>query len=221
MANVCTLKETKYEGFDTFVLGNGRIQMCIVPELGGKITSIQDLDTQREWLWRNPHLPNQPVVYGASFVKKYDTGGLDECFPSVAGGAYPDAPWDGVMIPDHGELWCQPWDIEVVESSAEQIVLALGCNGVRFPYRFERTLTFSADSPAITLDYRVSNLTSFDMPFVWSIHPILKIEAGMQVKLPTGVEMVRSDFGADGFLGKGGSLHSWPQAKSDNNQLID
>ena len=172
MVNNCTLQETKHDGFDSFVLANGHIQVCVVPELGGKIISIYHLQTQREWLWSNPYLPTQAVVYGASFIEKYDTGGLDECFPAVAGGAYPDAPWDGVLIPDHGELWCQPWEVEIAEASAKKIILSMVCYGVRFPYRFQRTLTMSAERPALTLEYQVSNLTPFAMPFVWSIHPI-------------------------------------------------
>ncbi|VAW34058.1 hypothetical protein MNBD_CHLOROFLEXI01-3457 [hydrothermal vent metagenome] len=221
MANRCTLQETKEQDFTAFVLTNGHIQLCILPELGGKITSIQDLSTQREWLWRNPHLPLRPVIYDSSFTEKYDTGGLDECFPAVAGGAYPDAPWHGVIIPDHGELWCQPWEMAVVESSAEQIVLAMVCFGVRFPYRFERRLTLSANSPVITLDYQVHNLTSFDMPFIWGIHPILNIEEGMQLLLPTGVESVRVDSVTNHFFDKNGSQLSWPQAKRADQQLID
>jgi galactose mutarotase-like enzyme len=221
MANRCTLRETKEQSFTSFVLTNGHIQLCILPELGGKIISIQDLSTQREWLWRNPHLPLRPVVYDASFVENYDTGGLDECFPAVTGGAYPDAPWEGVIIPDHGELWCQPWDVTVVESSEAQIVLAMGCYGVRFPYRFERRLTFSAKSPVITLDYQIHNLTPFDFPFIWSIHPILNIEEGMQVRLPIGVDSVRVDSVTNRFLGESGSQLSWPQATNEDRKPID
>ncbi len=221
MAYNCILQETKYRGFDSFILTNGHIQVCIVPELGGKFISIQDLSTQREWLWSNPYLPLRSVEYGASFIEKYDTGGLDECFPAVSGGAYPDAPWDGVVIPDHGELWCQPWEVEVVESSAQQIVLVMVCNGVRFPYRFERTLTLAAETSLLTLDYRVSNLTTFDMPFIWSIHPILNIEEGMRVSLPVGVEMVRADSVANDFFAENASPIGWPLAKGADNQLID
>jgi len=221
MANTCALEETKHQGFDAYILTNEHIRTCVIPELGGKITSLKHLPTEREWLWSNPYLPLQPVAYGSSFTEKYDTGGLDECFPAVAGGAYPDAPWDGVLIPDHGELWCQPWQVEIVESSAKQIILSMVCYGVRFPYRFQRTLTISAERPALTLEYQVSNLTSFDMPFIWSIHPILTIEEGMQLLLPVGVETVRVDAVTNGFLSESGSRLPWPQAKRADLQPID
>ena len=63
--------------------------------------------------------------------------------------------------------------------------------------------------------------TTFEMPFIWSIHPILNIETGMQVLLPTGVEAVRVDSVTNCFFGESGSQLSWPQAKRADNQPID
>ncbi|MFT5195040.1 MAG: hypothetical protein ACI85U_002055 [Candidatus Promineifilaceae bacterium] len=205
----CTLQNIQYQGFDAILLKNGQIELCIVPELGGKIASIIHTDTQREWLWHNPYLPQKAVVYDGSFVEIFDTGGLDECFPAISAGPYPDFPWEGVCIPDHGELWCQPWQVEIIESSSEKVVLSMVCKGVRFPYRFERTLTMTADSPTLTLDYQVTNLTRFDMPFVWCIHPLLKIEEGMRLTLPNGVDKVRVEGGINGLY-KHGSSAEWP-----------
>jgi len=221
MANQCVLEESKYKGFDAYILTNGQVQLTIIPELGGKIISIQDLSTGREWLWRNPHLPLQPVAYDASFIEKYDTGGLDECFPAILGGEYPDEPWKGAIIPDHGELWCQSWNVHIVEESEKKIILKMSCHGVRFPYYFERNLTFSAESPVLVLDYQVTNLSSFDMPFVWSIHPLMNIEEGMRLLLPFEIKSVRLGAGVDGFLGESGSQHTWPVTKRADGQAID
>ena len=221
MANICSIKKSEYHGFESYILTNGHIQICVVPELGGKITSIKDLSTGREWLWSNPYLPKESVVYGASFIEKYDTGGLDECFPAVLGGEYPDEPWDGIVIPDHGELWCQPWETKIVESSAKKIILTMSCHGVRFPYHFERTLTISAESPVLMLDYQVSNLSNFEMLFLWRIHPLINIEKGMQVILPPEIKTLRLDSGTNNFLGESGSQIGWPQTNSADNRPID
>jgi galactose mutarotase-like enzyme len=214
-----TVEKTNHLNFSALLLQNTHLKICVVPELGGKITSIQDRATGREWLWQNPYLPAQSVVYDASFVHAYDTGGLDECFPAVSGGDYPDAPWQGVKIPDHGELWCQPWTVETVEQQDEELVVVMSCHGVRFPYRFERVLSLSGQT--IQLDYQVTNLTTFDMPFVWSIHPILNIEPGMALSLPEGVDSVRIDGGTNDFLGTSGTLLSWPNAHAAGYQAMD
>ncbi|MFK7800239.1 MAG: DUF5107 domain-containing protein [Anaerolineae bacterium] len=216
MIKGCTLTNASYQGFDSLILNNEHIKLVIVPELGGKIASLIHTPTQREWLWRNPHLPQQKPAYDASYIEKFDTGGLDECFPAVSGGPYPDFPWDGVSIPDHGELWCQPWHAEILECSSSKIVLSMACHGVRLPYRFERLLKMTADSPTITLDYTITNLSGFDMPFIWSIHPLINIEEGMRLSLPTDIDTVRLEGTINSTLGKNGSEIAWPHPELSN-----
>ena len=221
MLKSCRLQKTQHQGFDALELINKHISLCIVPELGGKIVSIRYLPTRREWLWRNPHLTARRPVYSASFTKAFDFGGLDECFPTVTPVQFPDVPWAGVPIPDHGEVWGQPWDVDIVAATAERIVLSMGCHGVRLPYRFERTLTLTADDPTIHLAYRATNLTPFAMPFIWTIHPILQIEPGMRLSLPDGVSQVRIDSTVDGFLGEPGTTCAWPLAANGHGRAVD
>ena len=217
----CRHDETDYEGLPALVLENGLVQLTILPSLGGKISSIKDLSTGREWLWQNPHLPMGPVQYDASFVEQYDTGGLDECFPAVSGGVYPAEPWQGAIIPDHGELWCQPWQYEWLEASAERLVLKMGCYGVRFPYHFTRTLTLSAGSASLRLAYTVTNLTGFDFPFIWSVHPLMNIEPGMTLRLPASVAVVYPEGSTPGFLGDYDTAVAWPLLKRGPADEID
>lgn len=215
MSDHCTVRTTRVADVPAIELANGRLTLTLVPAIGGKIVSLVDEASGREWLARNPHLPLRLPRYDGSFVEAFDSGGLDECFPSVAPVAYGAEPWRGTAIPDHGELWCQPWEVEIVESSDEAIVLHAVCHGARLPYRFERRLTLAAGAPTVALDYCVTNLTPFAMPFVWSIHPLLAIEAGMSLHLPTGVDRVRVDGSTPGFLGEAGSTCSWPSPRAD------
>jgi hypothetical protein len=63
--------------------------------LGGRWTSLAT--PEREWLWRNPRIPDAEraaVVRGDAFV---DAGGGEECFPTLNGPS------------DHGEVWSRPW----------------------------------------------------------------------------------------------------------------
>ena len=61
----------------------------------------------REWLWRNDKLPYRTPLDGASYGATADTGGYDECFPTIAPCHLPpDVPvYGGLALPDHGELW--------------------------------------------------------------------------------------------------------------------
>jgi hypothetical protein len=212
---------TDLDGFEAPKLSNGLVNLTIVPELGGKTASIFHTPTQREWLWRNPRLRYKAPVYGASFVEEYDVGGLDECFPSVAPSLLSIQPWGGIAIPDHGESWCQPWDVQALYSTADQVKVALSCSGVQLPYRFERSLTMLAGEPAVTLSYAVTNLSRSCLPFVWSVHPLLQIESGMRIFLPSGVENVRVDSSTLPSLGGFDTRHSWPLTRDSDGQAFD
>lgn len=208
MSPACQLTRTTIDGFDALHLSNGLLGLTVIPALGGKICSIKHLATQYEWLWRNPHLPYTAPVYDASYIHTYDTGGLDECFPAVNPGPYPTPPWTGVPIPDHGELWGQPWECQVVEESRLRLSLRMTAYGVRFPYHFERTLTIEAGQPAVRLGYRLTNFAPLPLPFVWAIHPLLNISPGMRLHLP--VEQVRLAAATDPALGNPGDRRPWP-----------
>ena len=63
--------------------------------------------------------------------------GFDEVFPSIESCYYPVEPWEGVKVPDHGEVWSLPWRYEVHEDSVD-----LSVHGVRFPYRLQKKIHF-------------------------------------------------------------------------------
>lgn len=171
-------------GFVTVAVDTGVIHLTVIPELGVKLSSLRDLRTGREWLWRNPRLPYRRVPHGSSYIQFGDTGGWDECFPSVDGCAYPSAPWAGAAIQDHGELWTQSPSLEINEQ-AESVSLTTRWQGVALPYAFERTITAQAGSAALQFEYAVKNLGSAPVDWIWSAHPLLAIEPGMQVLVPS------------------------------------
>lgn len=221
MSQGCQQRKTAYEGFDALEISNEQIAVIVVPDLGGKIASITHLRSQKEWLWKNPYLQYQKPLYAASYIREFDLGGLDECFPTVAPAFYPSVPWAGTAVPDHGEVWSQPWDVQVTQSSEERLTLSAGCYGVRFPYRFERAIVIEAERAAARLEYRVSNLSPFALPFIWSIHPLLRIEPGMRLSLPETVSQIRVDFSTDDLFGKMGTLQPWPLATDATGQTVD
>jgi galactose mutarotase-like enzyme len=179
----CQLEPILWRGLEAYLLDNGLVRAIVVPALGGKIASLVDLKTGREWLWQNPHLEAKPAEFGSSYVARHDLGGFDECFPSVAATRYPAGPWESTPIPDHGEIWPLQWKADAFcdGSNAE---LRVSAHGVRFPYRFERTMRMSEGEPALRLSYNVTNFAPFPFPFLWSAHPILAVEPGMKLVVP-------------------------------------
>lgn len=178
-----SLTRTTTDSFDSFHVQTGVIELTLVPELGGKITSLRDSRIGREWLWRHPRFVYKRVPHGSSYVTEADTGGWDECFPSVAECEYPSAPWEGAAVQDHGELWSQAAEFESIERP-DNVALRTRWQGIVLPYTFMRTITLTANSSVIRADYEVVNNADQPMNFVWCIHPLLAIEPGMELRLP-------------------------------------
>src|SRR5207342_3441412 len=156
----------------------GALGLTVLPEYGGKLSSLRDLRTGREWLWRHPRQSYAKFPYGVTYVQTADTGGWDECFPSVAQCEYPDAPWQGVLIQDHGELWSQV-PMLTVDENADYVRLHMRWQGTRLPYTFERTITLQPNSSRLHFEYQATTTADLPLKVIWSAHPLLAIEPGM------------------------------------------
>jgi galactose mutarotase-like enzyme len=179
------LDHTAIEGFEAVTVDTGPLTLSLIPGLGGKISSLRDKRNGREWLWRHPRMAYAQVPHGSNYITRADTGGWDECFPSVAPCRYPLAPWQGAEIQDHGELWSQTARLEI-ETLNDSVKLKTTWQGVVLPYVFERTITLSKGSAIIHSDYIVHNQSDAPLPFIWCAHPLLAIEPGMTLHLPAG-----------------------------------
>ena len=177
-----SISRTTIEGFEGIRVHTGVVELTLIPELGGKISSLRDTRTDREWLWRHPRYPYKRVPHGSSYIAEADTGGWDECFPSVAACSYPSEPWRGVAIQDHGELWSQAADFEIIEQ-ADKVTLFNRWQGVALPYTFARKISIHENSACLHIDYEVENQSDHPINYVWCIHPLLAIEPGMELFL--------------------------------------
>ncbi len=196
------MEEVNYRGFPALQFDTSALRMIVIPQWGGKIASLFDRGRDREWLWTNPHLEYRPPAYGADYVANFDVGGFDECFPNVGAGPHPAAPWQGIPLPDHGEVWALPWEAEPLADG-----LRLRTRGVRLPYALEKTVRL-VDEARVRLDYVARNLTDFDMPVLWSSHPLLSVREGMGLQVPAS--RVRVDNAANNFPADTGEDISWP-----------
>jgi len=179
-----SITQINVEGFEGINVHTGLIELTLVPELGGKISSLRDMRTAREWLWRHPRYTYKKVPHGSSYIIEADTGGWDECFPSVSACKYPSEPWTGAAIQDHGELWNQTAEIEIVEDG-DSVHLLNRWQGVTLPYTFSRTIKLKSGSSVIQVEYEATSRDERPINFVWCIHPLLAIEPGMELLLPS------------------------------------
>jgi galactose mutarotase-like enzyme len=181
--NHLSVKRNVIEGFDSIQINTGLMELSIIPELGGKVNSLRDLRTGREWLWRHPRFAYKVVPHGSSYTAASDTGGWDECFPSVAECKYPSEPWKDALIQDHGEIWSQPAEFDLFQQ-AGIVKLMTRSQGIALPYTFTRVVTLTENSARVHVEYEVVNNSDHSINYVWSMHPLLAIEPGMELLLP-------------------------------------
>jgi len=139
------------------------LSLEVLPELGGKIASLRDRVTGREWLWTNPHLARRPARPGESYVEHHDTGGVDECLPDV-----------------HGELWSCAWTVE--RSTKSELVLSV--HGQSRSYLLRRTLRLAPDAARLELAYELESQDAREIPFVYCLHALFAVEPGMRIEIP-------------------------------------
>ena len=101
----------------------GTSRIVCVPALGGKIVDMEI--GGRQWLWKSDIIPFAPPQEGASYVETADSGGFDECFPTVAACRIPGwvRGWGGVELPDHGEVWSQMPEMDIDTTEDGQAVV--------------------------------------------------------------------------------------------------
>ena len=200
---------------ETVTLSAGGSTVALIPALGGKIAALRLAG--REWLWTSPTLPRvapTPEVAAddaASYVRLADSGGYDECLPTVGACTIPAevAGAGGVALPDHGELWAQAGVTERLDGATPGAVTRW--RGRRLPYAFSRTITVEPDG-AVRMAYALEALGDAAMPFLWSSHPLLALPPDTRLDLPIAARV--RVWGADGVaLGGPGSEHRWPMLR--------
>ena len=208
---------TESQGFGSAEISGGGSRVVLIPELGGKIASMEIAG--RQWLWTNAAMPFRTPVRGTSYVATADSGGFDECFPTVAPCELPAAAeaYAGVSLQDHGELWSQRPTVELVTRRDGQEVTTVWA-GVKMPYHFTRTVRIDA-SGTVTMHYEVRNEGTSRLPFIWSSHPLLPLTENTRLLLPEG-EPVRV-FSAERIdIGGLGAEHRWPNLRTAK-EVID
>jgi galactose mutarotase-like enzyme len=198
-------------GFPAVAIRSDEIEVVAVPAVGMKLTNLRRL-RGREWLWRSDQIPLTAPRPGASYVETADSGGWDECFPTVGTSPLPGAPPDAPPLPDHGELWSAEWTSSVYEHG-EGVTLAGIAQGDRLPYELRREVTVLHDAPIVRLHYRLRHTDARGAPFpwIWSSHPLWNVQPGSTLELPD-VRQVKLDavHGRDDLARD--DVVSWPGA---------
>jgi hypothetical protein len=205
------IEETRHQSFPAVRLENEALTVVSIPELGGKIIRLADRASGFDPVFTNPHTGLVKYPYDAPYTTS--DSGIGELLPTIGPGEYPEAPWQGVRLPDKGELWTQPFTTRV-----EGEALVQSCCGVRFPYRLTRRLSLQADS--VVLEYALENLCGFDLRYLWSLQPhlILTAEVAIEVDGPAAFYV---DWSKNHALEARTRKYPWPQAVTQDGARVE
>jgi hypothetical protein len=170
---------------------NDAIRMEVWPAIGGKVASVVDKADKYELMFTYPNeVPTAPR-YDAPFDDSW-CGGWDECFPAVAPGRYVGHPYDGIPVPDHGELWGLPTTAVPTKDGITTV-----WHGLRFGYRLTRKLYLSGNS--LVAEYTLINLAPFEFRYVWSLHSLMSLHVPAELDLvkPTDFRYSHDGEGVD------------------------
>src|SRR5512140_222495 len=143
----------KYRGLQVVRLENELLCIDVLPELGAKIWNIVHRPTGRNLLWQHPHLPPERQSFGAKFDDCW-AGGWDELIPNDV----PTPVEYGDVLPDHGEVWTQASEWNVLEAGEGCVAARFVNYGRVWPTRFEKTITLREGEPFFRVGYHYTNL---------------------------------------------------------------
>jgi galactose mutarotase-like enzyme len=193
--------------FEKLTLVSDALRVEVIPELGGKISSLWLPDLQEELL-QAPLRPyatrDRTIAFEAG-----DASGIDECIPTVSG-----CEVGSTLLPDHGDFWRIPF-----RHRRDGEDLVLDAEGFSLPLHFEKRLSLRGGR--LTMAYVLRNTGLNPVPFLWSAHPGFAVEAGDRIVLPESVPEITVWYSGGSRLGAPGRAHSWPHTRDEHGAMID
>lgn len=160
--------------FAIHTLSNETVAVSLAPELGGRIVSLRDRVSGREWLdgWAPA---GKRRIWRPTDPSDFETGpgaGIDECLPTVL-----PCRIKRKFLPDHGDLWNQSPEFSVDSK------LGFSCrwNLKSLPLGFARRISL-VEKDEIRFDYRLENRAAAPTPFLWAWHPLFSWKRGDQIR---------------------------------------
>lgn len=210
MPRLALSTEWTFHGLRVLTLENELLRIQILPEAGAKIWQITYLPLGEDLLWNNPLTP--PARH--AIHTRYDdvwSGGWDELFPNDE-----ETVIEGERYPDHGELWSGSWSYETYHNE-DAISVTLRFQTPISCIAIQKTITLRKGSACIQFEHCMRNLSAVRFPFLWKLHPALKVTSEHRIDFPN-MKVVREP-SFPGTLGEAPTEFAWPYANAGDKIL--
>jgi len=206
------IREEKYQNERALVLENTSLRVVCLPEFGGKLVSLYDMERQKEFLFQNPNDSFRHADIGSDF-SDFEACGFDDGFPSLVAGSVLVGD-ELVPYPDHGEIWSASFVSHIIGHEA----ISLTYTSKILPYHYQKT--YSLDQECLRIEYAITNNGKISFPCFWTLHCLLQYEEGMHLLYPaTTREVVNAMPGTR--LGNQGDVFPFPLVQRPLTGVID
>ena len=147
---------------------NDFLKVEIIPELGGRISSLIYKKSKKDWVWKNPNLKVGKVPDAKNYDDNWQ-GGWEELFPNDA---VENFSWGKGH--DHGELWFNSWDLKYINLDSAKLEI----NNLDSGSKFSKLITI--DGPKLICEYE-GEINFIDY-FLFKLHLAIPLEKTLSIK---------------------------------------
>jgi hypothetical protein len=206
----------QYRGLQVVRIENEYIRIDVFPEVGAKMYNFVHKASNKNLLWHNPRVPLGVVTYGNLFDDHW-SGGWDELIPN-------DVPFktlSGEMLPDHGEVWSQESEWDILEESEDVVAVRFVTNGRILPTRFEKTISLRADESFCSVRYAYINLGAAPIDFLWNICCAFEISPATRLDIPARRGIIEATDPWNTLKFNPGTEYEWPCVTTPAGDHVD
>jgi hypothetical protein len=174
-----TIKSVDTYGYQSFTLENDAVRATVIPALGGRIWELTDRKRHRQWIWHRDDVKLAPTHLHSTYDDVW-AGGWEELFPNDAPG-----PFEGRMLPDHGEWWVKDW--QVTESAGgDTAILRLTAETASIRARCTKEVRLDGAAHTLHVSYRIESLEPLPFHFLFKQHLPIAITPRCRLSMPGG-----------------------------------
>lgn len=212
------------QGLRLVIIENEVLRLGVLAGKGADLVEMNYKPRDIDLIWLAPagirnavqHAVTHPETRGA-FEEIY-VGGWQTMFPNP-----------GLLLDDdiphrfHGDVHTLPWDVTIVEDTAEACEVTFSIRAHTNPCRIEKTIRLEAGNPGFRLSERIVNDSPFATEFHWGQHITFGqpfVGPGSRIALPDGITVHAFPGANDGVrrVGAAGTF-PWPIAPENGLDL--
>lgn len=199
--------------FKGIILETDLIRMIVTPGYGARIISLIYKPTETEFCW---HCPDTPIRKPEYKVEYENVSGFFDCIPTCE-----PCIFKGAKLPPLGDAALEPWELIRKEENNKSLVIEMRRVCCTYPISISKSISLSANTPIIDVNYVVQNLSDETLEYHYSGHNTLSVNPYYRIVLPQEVSTLRIGATVSDRLGKMGDEIPWPITKDKDQRDVD